>query len=91
MDYFGPELGLPRAISGHNSYHIWGPQGCTGEVLITVGSDREDLIQYFESVDPGPAWSCQYCLPGEDGRLILIARGMKMPLDEVWPVTKWFY
>jgi 4-amino-4-deoxy-L-arabinose transferase-like glycosyltransferase len=91
MDYFGADLGLPTAVSGHNSYHIWGTQGCTGEVLITVGSDREDLIEYFESVDPGPAWSCRYCLPGENGRPILIARGMKMPLAEVWPVTKWYY
>jgi hypothetical protein len=91
MEYFQDELGLPTAVSGHNSYWIWGPQGCSGGVLITVGSDREDLLEYFASVDEGPAWSCRYCLPGENGRTILIARGMKMPLGEVWPVTKWFY
>ena len=43
MAYYGEEFGLPRAISGHNSYYFWGPQGCTGEVLITVGRPERDL------------------------------------------------
>ncbi len=58
MEYYGRELGLPRAISGHNSYYLWGPQGCTGEVLISVGRPLRDLSDAFESVTAGPAWSC---------------------------------
>ena len=27
IDVFGRRLGLPPAISGHNNYYIWGPQG----------------------------------------------------------------
>src|SRR5574341_814510 len=30
VDFYGPAYGLPKAISGHNSYYIWGPDGCTG-------------------------------------------------------------
>ena len=26
IDYYGPKLGLPKAISGHNSYFDWGPR-----------------------------------------------------------------
>ena len=37
VDFFGPRYDLPRAISGHNNYYIWGPRGCTGKVLISVG------------------------------------------------------
>jgi hypothetical protein len=37
IDYFGPALGLPHAISGHNNYYLWGPQKYTGEVVIAVG------------------------------------------------------
>ena len=33
IDLFGPALGLPKAISGHNSYFLWGPRDCTGEVI----------------------------------------------------------
>ncbi len=27
IDYYGPALGLPKAISGHNNYYLWGPRG----------------------------------------------------------------
>jgi len=43
INFLGKNLGLPRAISGHNSYYIWGPGECTGQVLITVGPS----LSYF--------------------------------------------
>jgi 4-amino-4-deoxy-L-arabinose transferase-like glycosyltransferase len=88
IDYFGPALGLPRAISGHNSYFMWGPQGCTGEVIISIGRPLKDLSDAFESVTPGPAWSCKYCMPYENGTWIYIARGLKAPMEEAWLTTK---
>jgi len=88
MDYYGKELGLPKAITGHNSYFLWGPQGCTGEVLISVGRPLRDLSDSFESVTPGPAWSCKYCMPYENGTWIYVARGLKAPMEDAWPTTK---
>jgi 4-amino-4-deoxy-L-arabinose transferase-like glycosyltransferase len=88
MDYYGRALGLPRAITGHNSYYLWGPQGCTGEVLISVGRPLADLSDTFESVTAGPAWSCKYCMPYENGTWIYIARGLKYTMEEAWPTTK---
>lgn len=43
INLLGKSLGLPDAISGHNSYYIWGPGSCTGQVLITVGPS----LSYF--------------------------------------------
>ncbi|HKH57854.1 MAG TPA: hypothetical protein VKA20_04900 [Rubrobacter sp.] len=40
IDFFGPKFGLPEAISGHNSYYIWGPGDCTGEVVLSVDVPR---------------------------------------------------
>ena len=37
IDVFGRPLGLPPAISGHNNYYLWGPQGHDGSVLIVLG------------------------------------------------------
>jgi hypothetical protein len=88
MAYYGKALGLPKAISGHNSYYLWGPQGCTGELLISVGRPLRDLSDAFESVTPGPAWGCKYCMPYENGTWIYIARGLKFPMEEAWPTTK---
>jgi 4-amino-4-deoxy-L-arabinose transferase-like glycosyltransferase len=90
IDLYGAALGLPRAISGHNSYYLWGPQGCSGKVLISIGRPLRDLKDAFESVEAGPTWSCKYCMPYENGAPIYIARGLKYPIEEAWPTTKDF-
>jgi len=33
---FGGRYHLPPPISGHNAFYIWGPHGCTGQVIITI-------------------------------------------------------
>ena len=37
----GRRLGLPRAMSGHNSYWLWGPGDFDGSVLIMQGLQQE--------------------------------------------------
>lgn len=88
VDLFGPQLGLPKAISGHNSYYIWGPQGCSGAVIITIAYPIQDLVGSFESVEAGPSWSCKYCMPYENGAEIFIGRGLKVPIQDAWPTVK---
>ena len=88
VDFYGPALGLPKALSGHNSYFIWGPQGCTGKVLITLGADPEGLKDYFERVEVVGKTACKYCLPFENDRVITLAYNLKAPLEEVWPAVK---
>ncbi|HMF64898.1 MAG TPA: hypothetical protein VK608_12485, partial [Edaphobacter sp.] len=44
--------GLPTAISGHNSYWLWGPSGATGEVMIVInGASPEEMRKYYGSVE----------------------------------------
>jgi 4-amino-4-deoxy-L-arabinose transferase-like glycosyltransferase len=90
IDFYGPALGLPKAISGHNSYFIWGPQGCSGKVIITVNIPLQDLVGSFESVTSAGATSCTYCMPYENNAPINIARGLKIPIDVAWPGVKDF-
>jgi 4-amino-4-deoxy-L-arabinose transferase-like glycosyltransferase len=97
VDFYGPPLGLPKAISGHNSYFIWGPQGCTGKVIITVNIPLQDLSDSFESVTAAGQTDCTggsqtrpYCMPYENNAPIFIARGLKAPLDQAWPTVKDF-
>ena len=37
IDVLGRPLGLPPAVSGHNNYFLWGPQGHDGSVVIRLG------------------------------------------------------
>lgn len=37
IDFFGEKNGLLKAISGHNSYYLWGPRRCNGETVVAIG------------------------------------------------------
>jgi hypothetical protein len=89
LDLFGPERGLPPAISGHNSYWLWGPRDC-GEngMLIVIGDTREGLERWFESVELAAVHRCAPCMPYEDEKPIWIGRGAKVSLREQWDAVK---
>lgn len=85
IDFFGPRHGLPGAISGHNSYYIWGPGDCTGEVVISVGVPRERLEEVFGEVEQADTVRCRYCMPDEDNMPVYACREPKIPFKEAWP------
>ena len=90
IDFFGERYGLPPAISGHNSYFLWGPGECTGEVMIVIGDDREDLAEVFEEVTEAARFRCKNCMPYENNLPLWICRRMRRPIEEVWPGIKKF-
>jgi hypothetical protein len=85
INFFGPRYGLPEAISGHNSYSIWGPGGCTGDVIISVGVPAETLRGVFGVVEQTATVRCRYCMPDEDNLPVYTCVDPKVPLDEAWP------
>jgi hypothetical protein len=90
IDFFGPALGLPRAISGHNSYWLWGPGDCTGEIIVIIGGQREDHLRSFAQVLEGGHFECRDCMPVEGNQTVWIARGLRAPVADVWPHIKHF-
>lgn len=89
IDFFGPGYGLPKVISGNQSYWIWGPRDYTGDVLIIVGEAREQLAPHCGSVEVAAAFHHVYARPYENGP-ILLCRGLKRPLSEIWPrLRRW--
>lgn len=90
VERFGRELGLPPAISAHNSWYLWGPGTCSGEVLLVFGDHRERLEELFETVELGATFDCRDCMPYEDELPVWIARRPRTPLAELWPSIKNF-
>ena len=90
VDLFGPRYGLPKAISAHNSYWIWGPGSCSGEIVLVIGDNRQNLESLFTTVEPGAIHSCRDCMPFENDRTIWIARGLRMSVQELWPRLRKF-
>jgi hypothetical protein len=88
IDFFGSRYGLPKAISAHQNYFLWGPREYTGEIMILIGSSNiEDARPHFASVEVVATLDNPYAMPHEN-RPILLARGLKANLREIWPSLK---
>jgi hypothetical protein len=90
IDVLGARLGLPPALSGHNSYWMWGPRGRSGKVVVILGGDAEDNARWFESTQVVDHVRCVYCMPYERDLPVTIARGLKGDLAQIWPRLKVF-
>jgi hypothetical protein len=91
LQFYDSKYDLPPVISGHNNYYLWGPGNCTGEVLIYLGqASIDDLKQGFADVQQVAASKCQYCMPYENDLPIFLCRGIKVPIEQTWPQTKFF-
>ena len=88
IDFFGPQYDLPKAISGHNNYYIWGPGDCSGRVIISVGVPLSRLEAVFEEVEQVDTSDCEYCMPDEDNLPIYVGRNPKVSLQEIWPQVR---
>ncbi len=88
IDFFGRRLGLPRAISGHNNYWIWGPGGATGDCVIVIGGEIETERSHFEQVEQAGMFTCADCMPYESDLPIFVARRLKTTVAQAWPGVK---
>jgi hypothetical protein len=50
IDWYGPHYGLPPAISGHQTYYLWGPRSYSGKCMLVIGDRKERLEELFEEV-----------------------------------------
>lgn len=82
IDFFRSELDLPPAISGHNSYWLWGPGAC-GAVLIVIGGSRDGVERLFAHVEAAAVFRCAECMPSEDNLTIWVARAPTAPIETV--------
>ena len=89
IDLFGPRYGLPPAISGHQSYFLWGPRSYTGDSMIVMDDSREELERLFSHVEKVARVEHPYSMPYQHFD-VFYCQGMHPPLAELWPrVKRW--
>jgi len=87
VDFFGPRYGLPKAISGHMAYYVWGPRDSSGKVLITIGSREDGLKRAYYKVEKVAEVGTRYSMPDEHGPIFLCT-DPKLPMNQIWSLTK---
>jgi 4-amino-4-deoxy-L-arabinose transferase-like glycosyltransferase len=87
IDFFGPRYGLPKSISGHQTYWLWGPRGYSGNCMIVLDDKKDVLDQLFEQVEligvSDNLYSIERQVP------VFLCRGAKFgTLQQLWPKLK---
>ena len=90
IDFLGRRYGLPPALSGHQTYYLWGPRGYSGNCLVVLGDTKSRLSELFEHVQyAGTSADNPYALESQIS--VYICRGARFgTLAEVWlRLKKW--
>lgn len=90
IDFLGRKYGLPKSLSGHQTWFLWGPRGYSGNCMIVLDDRREKLEQLWNNVQyVGTSADNPYALEKEIP--VFICRGSKFgTMADLWPeVKKW--
>lgn len=87
IDFFGGKYGLPKSISNHQSYWLWGPRDYTGESVIVLGSDGTGDREHFATVETAGKTFHPYSRRDEHFDIFL-CRDLNTTLQKLWPKAK---
>lgn len=88
LDFFGPAYGLPRALSGHNNYFLYGTRGYSGEVVLALGMDPSLLRGEWRDVVRVGTFHDDYLLPDQNDLSIFLCTRPQQPFAAWWPHAK---
>lgn len=86
LDFYGGAYGLPPALSGHNSYYLWGTHGYDGSIVLRVNGDfarYRKLCTHPPSI-AGRFGPSPYVMPYEHDGPIILCRGLRDPFPHAW-------
>jgi hypothetical protein len=88
IDFFGRRYGLPPALSGHQTWFLWGPRGYSGNCMIVLDDRREVLERFWEHVEyVGTSADNPYALEKQID--VFLCKGSKFgTLAQLWPKVK---
>jgi hypothetical protein len=90
IDFYGPKLGLPKAISGHLTYWYWGPRAYTGECAIVLGDTRAGVERWFGQVEAVAEVGHPYAMAQEHFTVFLCHKPRGWTFRDAWPHLKRF-
>lgn len=80
IEVLGSSRSLPPVVCGHNSYWDWRPASIDGPV-IALRRTREELLQWFASVERVDTVRCEWCMPYQKDAAVHVARGLTLPYE----------
>jgi hypothetical protein len=86
IDQYGPQYGLPHAVSGHLTYYLWGP-GYSWDVMIILSGRSNSMSMFFDSCEPNGQISG--AMGGAGYPLYMYTcRGTRVDAETIWSSAK---
>jgi hypothetical protein len=85
IDFYGPERGLPKAVSFVGTYWLYGPGEKPGDVAVLIGFSTEDVEGFFAEVEAVRKLGHPFAVSEERNLTIHVARQPYRTLQEIWP------
>lgn len=86
ITYYAAKYRIPCAISQNGSFWTWGPGNYSGDVLIIAGLNEQQIGHYFSDIEQKASFKYPYAR--ESGMPIIIGRGLKTDVNELWQELK---
>ncbi len=84
IDMYGPQYGLPHAVSGSLTYYLWGPGDTFWDVMIIIVNRSNYLSMFFDECE-------QSAIVGDDLQnqlYVYVCKNPNLPVDVIWPNLK---
>lgn len=90
LNLYGGEYGLPKAISGSDTFWLRGYGNPPPETLIVLGYSQETASSLFEQCEVAGMITNAYGVQNDlrDPPHIFICRSLRLPWNELWPKLK---
>jgi 4-amino-4-deoxy-L-arabinose transferase-like glycosyltransferase len=80
----------PRAVSGSMSYHLWGPDGDRGDVLIVYGLSRELIERHYRRCTESARIEAPLARPWDTDLPVYVCHEPFGMMTELWPEIRRF-
>jgi len=84
IDFYGKADGLPPALSGEDQYFLWGAHGYDGSVILHINGSERSWRRFCDHLEVVDTFGAPYAMPYENGRPILLCRGLRANLTATW-------
>jgi hypothetical protein len=86
IDMFGPQYGLPHAVSGSLTYYLWGP-GYSWDVMLIITTKTNPLAVFFDECKLQATAQRGFDAPSGPVA-IFVCRRPKVSADKIWGSLK---
>jgi 4-amino-4-deoxy-L-arabinose transferase-like glycosyltransferase len=85
IDFFGPRHGLPPAVCTAGTYWFFGPGDKPGDVVVTLGVERESLARFYGTVTEVGRVANAWGVPEEANVAVHVGEQPRQTLQALWP------